>query len=324
MDGIINVLKPTGMTSFDVVGYLRSVLRMKKIGHTGTLDPAAAGVLPVCTGKATKAIEFLMNKDKVYRAELTLGIETDTQDGTGRVIRKKEVSVSESRIEDALKSFVGSYNQIPPMYSALKVDGKKLYELARSGIEVERNAREVKVHFVNILDVKSNRVIFDVGCSKGTYIRTLCSDIGEKLGCGGHMSFLVRTKSGVFNISDSLTLEEIKNHVEEDVLDRKVIGVEKVFSDYNEIVLNLKDTKRFMNGVAIKIEDKMVQESGFLHHFAKRNSSKIMRVQDSSQGFYLRIYDESRKFLALGEVIYSENGLYLKSRKFFASSDLII
>ena len=231
MDGIINVLKPTGMTSFDVVGYLRSVLRMKKIGHTGTLDPAAAGVLPVCTGKATKAIEFLMNKDKVYRAELTLGIETDTQDGTGRVIRKKEVSVSESRIEDALKSFVGSYNQIPPMYSALKVDGKKLYELARSGIEVERNAREVKVYFVNILDVKSNRVIFDVGCSKGTYIRTLCSDIGEKLGCGGHMSFLVRTKSGVFNISDSLTLEEIKNHVEVDVLDRYVIGVEKVFSD---------------------------------------------------------------------------------------------
>jgi len=163
MNGILNVLKPPGMTSFDVVAYLRGILKIKKIGHTGTLDPGAAGVLPVCTGKATKAIEYLSDKDKVYRAELLLGVSTDTQDSYGEVIREQEVKASVEDIEKVIKSFEGDYSQLPPMYSAVKMNGKKLYELARSGIEVERTPRKVKIHFINILSIRGNRVVFDVG-----------------------------------------------------------------------------------------------------------------------------------------------------------------
>ncbi|NLU27566.1 MAG: tRNA pseudouridine(55) synthase TruB, partial [Hungateiclostridium thermocellum] len=248
MNGILNVLKPPGMTSFDVVAYLRGILKIKKIGHTGTLDPGAAGVLPVCTGKATKAIEYLSDKDKVYRAELLLGVSTDTQDSYGEVIREQEVKASVEDIEKVIKSFEGDYSQLPPMYSAVKMNGKKLYELARSGIEVERTPRKVKIHFINILSIRGNRVVFDVGCSKGTYIRTLCSDVGDKLGCGGHMGFLVRLKSGSFDIKNALTLEEIKETAEKGNPEEILTSIDKVFSDYDKIYLNEKDKKRFLNG----------------------------------------------------------------------------
>jgi len=243
MDGILNVLKPPGMTSFDVVAYLRSLFKVKKVGHTGTLDPAAAGVLPVCIGSATKASEFIMGQSKLYRVELILGLGTDTQDLTGRITNLHGVDASFEQIRDIIKGFRGSYMQIPPMYSALKVDGKKLYDLARKGITVERKPREVEIFSIEILDMKRDsfkpevifcrkypsgyenglravsagfqyplvKVILDVECSKGTYIRTLCADIGERLGCGGCMSFLVRLKTGFFHISDSLTLEEIRD-----------------------------------------------------------------------------------------------------------------
>ena len=294
MNGILNVLKPAGMTSFDVIGYLRKILKIKKIGHTGTLDPAAVGVLPICIGKATKAIEFMMDKDKIYRAELTLGISTDTQDSTGETISIKDVSVTREQIINATNSFCGKYLQLPPMYSAIKVNGRKLYDLARAGLEVERKEREVEIHFINILSIRNNRVIFDVGCSKGTYIRTLCSDIGEKLGCGGHMSFLVRTKAGQFSLEDSLTLEEITAFSVEKVLDKRVLGIEKVFDDLSDIILEPADEKRLVNGLSVKLEG----------------------IMDDSLSS-VRVYGENNRFLALGDIIPYNGGYFLKSRKLF-------
>jgi len=294
MNGILNVLKPAGMTSFDVIGYLRKILKIKKIGHTGTLDPAAVGVLPICIGKATKAIEFMMDKDKIYRAELTLGISTDTQDSTGETINIKDVSVTREQIINATNSFCGKYLQLPPMYSAIKVNGRKLYDLARAGLEVERKEREVEIHFINILSIRNNRVIFDVGCSKGTYIRTLCSDIGEKLGCGGHMSFLVRTKAGQFSLEDSLTLEEITAFSVEKVLDKRVLGIEKVFDDLSDIILEPADEKRLVNGLSVKLEG----------------------IMDDSLSS-VRVYGENNRFLALGDIIPYNGGYFLKSRKLF-------
>lgn len=212
MNGIINILKPPGLSSHDVVYAVRRKTRIKKVGHTGTLDPNAAGVLPICIGQATKISNYLLEDVKAYRGELTLGITTDTQDLYGSTIEKKPVNLKEEEIKNAILSFKGEYNQLPPMFSALKVKGKKLYDYAREGLEIERTPRQVTIFDINILYIKGNKVLFDVVCSKGTYIRTLCHDIGTKLGCGGIMSFLIRTKSGVFNIEDAITLEEFKNH----------------------------------------------------------------------------------------------------------------
>lgn len=209
MNGILNILKPPGMTSHDVVSIVRKKLNIKKVGHTGTLDPNAAGVLPICIGKATKISQFLLEGKKKYRAELTLGIETDTQDIYGKVTKRYSITSTEEEIEKAILSFIGDYNQIPPMYSAIKIKGKKLYELARQGIEVEREPRKVKIYNIDIIDINTNKILFDVLCSKGTYIRTLCSDIGKVLGCGGIMSFLIRTKSSDFSLDTTITLEEL-------------------------------------------------------------------------------------------------------------------
>ena len=188
-NGIINVYKEIGFTSHDVVAKLRGILRTKKIGHTGTLDPNAEGVLPVCVGKATKLCEFLLEKSKTYRATMVLGKVTDTQDITGKVLAEKEVAVTKEQIVDTIESFIGGYDQIPPMYSALKVKGKKLYELARQGIEVERKPRFIMLDDIKILDISEDlcHITIDVSCSKGTYIRTLCHDIGDRLGCGACM-----------------------------------------------------------------------------------------------------------------------------------------
>ena len=213
MDGIIAVRKEKGYTSHDVVAKLRGILHMKKIGHTGTLDPDAEGVLPVVLGKATKLAEFLTDKDKTYEAVLHLGLETDTQDMTGTVLKELPVSVTEEQVRAAVSSFLGEQQQIPPMYSALKVNGRKLYEIAREGKTVERKPRTVFFHNIEIQDMKLPLVKISVTCSRGTYIRTLCYDIGKKLGCGACMEELVRTRSGQFRLEDSLTLEEIREHM---------------------------------------------------------------------------------------------------------------
>lgn len=210
LNGILNILKPPGMTSHDVVSVVRKKLNMKKVGHTGTLDPNAAGVLPICIGQATKISQFLLDGKKKYRAELTLGIETNTEDMDGEVLHQREVTSTPEEIREAIFSFIGEYKQIPPMYSAIKINGKKLYELARQGMEVERAERAVTIYHIEIIEIFKEKVIFDVLCSKGTYIRTLCKDIGKTLGCGGVMSFLLRTESSDFSLDTAITIEELQ------------------------------------------------------------------------------------------------------------------
>lgn len=235
-DGIINVYKEKGFTSFDVVAKMRGILGQRKVGHTGTLDPAAEGVLLVCAGKGTRLCDMLTDRDKTYRATLLLGVETDTQDTTGTVLSEKNTDfLKEEEVRAAILSFVGDYDQVPPMYSALKVDGKKLYELAREGKEVERKARPVKIHEIIIESVNLPEVIMTVSCSKGTYIRTLCHDIGKKLLAGGCMKELLRTRVGRFSIEDSLTLAEIQALKDQGRLSETVLPVETVFSEYREI-----------------------------------------------------------------------------------------
>lgn len=229
MDGIINVYKEKGFTSHDVVAKLRGILRMKKIGHTGILDPAAEGVLPVCLGKGTRLCDMLTDKTKTYRAVLLLGQETDTQDTTGVVQAEYPVHVTEEEVRKAIVSFLGDYMQIPPMYSALKVNGKKLYELARQGKEVERQARPVQILDIQIESIDLPRATFFVTCSKGTYIRTLCYDIGRKLGCGGCMESLLRTRVDRFELKDSLTLSQIEKLRDEGRVEEAVVPVEGVF-----------------------------------------------------------------------------------------------
>lgn len=209
LNGILNILKPSGMTSHDVVSVVRKELNVKKVGHTGTLDPNAAGVLPICVGRATKISQYLLDSKKKYRVELTLGVETDTEDIYGTVINRSPVVPAEGEIKKAILSFTGTYNQVPPMHSAIKVKGKKLYELARKGIEIERTPRTVTIYSIDIIEIKGNKAMFDVLCSKGTYMRTLCKDIGNILGCGGTMSFLLRMESGKFGLETAITIEEL-------------------------------------------------------------------------------------------------------------------
>ncbi|MDF2928215.1 tRNA pseudouridine(55) synthase TruB [Anaerospora sp.] len=219
MNGIINILKPPGMTSHDAVSYIRRVFAMKKVGHAGTLDPAAAGVLPVFLGSATRLIEYSTEAAKSYRVEVTFGFETDTGDDTGKVTQTGPCELpARQRLEEVLATFIGAITQIPPVYSAIKVDGKKLYELARAGIAVEPKARQVHIHDIRILEVRRSTLLLDVDCSKGTYIRSLCQDIGRKLGCPAVMSFLVRTKVGDFTLEQAVSIEEISNKKEAIVL----------------------------------------------------------------------------------------------------------
>lgn len=232
MDGVLVVRKEKGFTSHDVVAKLRGILHMKKIGHTGTLDPDAEGVLPVVLGKATRLVELLTEKQKTYEALLHLGIETDTQDMTGKVLGELPVTVSEEQVTEAVNSFLGEQQQIPPMYSALKVDGRKLYELAREGKTVERKPRTVHFYEIRILEIRLPLVRLSVTCSKGTYIRTLCHDIGQKLGCGGCMEELLRTRSGQFTLEDSLTLEEIRELMEKSTLTEHLTGIQEILGEY--------------------------------------------------------------------------------------------
>ena len=250
--GIINVYKEKGFTSFDVVAKLRGILRTKKIGHTGTLDPDAEGVLPVCIGRATKVCDILTDKDKIYEAVMLLGVETDTQDTSGEILKELPVEASEDMVREAILSFVGEYAQVPPMYSALKVNGKKLYELAREGKIVERKARNVQIFSIEILEIALPRVRMSVHCSKGTYIRTLCHDIGQKLGCGGCMEKLLRTKVGVFELKDALKLAEIDVLAKQGVVEERIISVDELFDDYFKVWIKEEFDVVVQNGHTIK------------------------------------------------------------------------
>lgn len=240
INGVINVYKEKGYTSHDVVARLRGILKQKKIGHTGTLDPEAEGVLPVCLGNGTKLCDMLTDKRKEYIAEFLFGVSTDTQDMTGTVLSKKEVDITEKEAEEAILSFLGEYDQIPPMYSACKVNGKRLYELAREGKEVERKSRRVMIYELEILSMNLPEVKIRVLCSKGTYIRTLCHDIGEKLGCGGAMKTLLRTRVERFSLAEAKKLSEIEALAKSGSICTAVTSVEEMFSQLPAI--KVKDT----------------------------------------------------------------------------------
>ena len=279
--GIINVYKEKGFTSHDVVAKLRGIVGQKKIGHTGTLDPDATGVLPVCLGKATKLCDLLTDKNKTYEAVLLLGKTTDTQDITGEVLEEKSTeALTEEKVREAIEGFIGDYEQIPPMYSALKVNGKKLYELAREGKVIERKARPVKILDIQILEIDLPKVRMEVSCSKGTYIRTLCHDIGEKLGCGGCMESLIRTRVSTFRIEDAKTLDEIETLKQEGKLAELLVPIDAMFPFYPKITVK-DDWKAFAkNGNPLDL--KMLKEA--------------CGQDEETQ---VRLYDESGKFIAI-------------------------
>jgi tRNA pseudouridine55 synthase len=257
MDGLLNVLKPVGMTSFDVVSLIRRWTGTRRVGHTGTLDPDAAGVLVVCVGKATRAVEVLTEKDKDYRAELCLGIETDTQDATGSVLRSVVPCMPDERILEAVRGMAGNRMQMPPMYSALKVDGRKLYELAREGKVVERACRPVSISRCEPLTIRRDadriRVLLDVTCSKGTYIRTLCHDIGMMLDCGGHMSFLIRTRSGPFRLGEAVSLEQLAQAAADGTVGQLLIPVDRAFAGIPAVCTDPGTAARLMNGQTVPL-----------------------------------------------------------------------
>lgn len=257
MDGVINVYKEHGYTSHDVVAKLRGILHMKKIGHTGTLDPDAVGVLPVCLGKATKLCELLTDWTKTYEAVLLLGRVTDTQDISGKIMEEHKVDVDECQIMDAVTSFVGDYKQVPPMYSAIKHNGKKLYELARAGIEIEREPRTVRIDAIKINEMhlldEEKTVRITVSCSKGTYIRTLCHDIGGKLGCGACMIKLARTRVGQFVMDDSLTLNQISAFMIKGELENNIYPIWELFH-YPKLVVPKDLEKLLYNGNSFQLD----------------------------------------------------------------------
>ena len=248
MNGILNIYKPTGITSFDVVRIVRKISNVKKVGHAGTLDPEASGVLPVCIGKATKAIDYIMGDFKIYETELKLGVITDTYDKEGKILKESEVNASEEEIIKAIKSFVGEIKQVPPMYSALKVNGKKLYELARAGIEIEREARPIVIYQIDIMSINIPYVEFRVKCSKGTYIRSLCYDIGELLNCGGMMWNLQRTATGQFHLEDTINIEDLNA----ENISMHLMPIEKIFQGNTKITVDDRFIKFLLNGVIVK------------------------------------------------------------------------
>lgn len=300
-NGIIVVNKAGNMTSHDCVNIVRRALKIKRVGHTGTLDPMATGVLPICIGKATKIADYISLGDKEYIAEFKLGIKTDTLDITGAVLEKNDVFVTEEEIREAINSFKGKIMQTPPMYSAKKVKGKKLYELAREGIEINREPVEIEIKELEILEIKTEEKLISIRvlCSKGTYIRSLIDDIGNKLGVGASMTALQRTKSGMFSIDDPhiIDIGEIKKGNLNAV--KNIVGADKIFPDYPKVILSYNLEIRFKNGIFITLND-----LGF----------KKDEVEEES---IYRVYSTAGEFMALGVMINNNGSLVLKVLKSF-------
>lgn len=257
LNGIIIVNKPQDFTSFDVIAKLRGMLHIKKLGHAGTLDPMATGVLPVFVGKATKACDILPVDEKVYKAGFKLGIKTDTQDITGHIIFEERSDVKSDELLNKLEMFLGDIEQIPPMYSAVSVGGKRLYELAREGKVIERKPRKIHVYKIEVLefDEELQSGVLKISCSKGTYIRTIIHDLGEALGTGGVLSSLVRTSSSGYDISESYTLDEIQTLTDSGKgIEEILFTIDSAFEQYEKIVLNSKHTRLYKNGVKLRLE----------------------------------------------------------------------
>lgn len=293
MNGIINVYKEKGYTSHDVVAILRKIAGQKKIGHTGTLDPDATGVLPVCLGRATKVCDLLTDHDKTYETVLLLGKTTDTQDISGEILKEHPTDhLNEVEVTKVIENFKGTYNQIPPMYSALKVNGKKLYELAREGKTVERKSRKVTIYQIHIKKIQLPRVRMEVTCSKGTYIRTLCHDIGNRLGTGGCMEELTRTKVGRFELKDSLKLEELSDLAQNGRLEDALIPLDQMFSELQSVVPAEKYISKAYNGNDF-FKNQLSEDGKFC-------SGEKVRVYDA-QGHFIGVYRymEDRKMFHL-------------------------
>ncbi|MDU5031354.1 MAG: tRNA pseudouridine(55) synthase TruB [Clostridium perfringens] len=294
MNGVINIYKNTGMTSFDVVAIVRRVAKMKKVGHTGTLDPAASGVLPVCLGKATKIIDYIMENKKVYRVNLKLGMVTDTYDLEGEVLREEDAShITKDEILNCINSFLGTIDQVPPMYSALKQNGVRLYELARQGIEVHREARKITIYSIENIKIESNdNIQMDVCCSKGTYIRSFCYDIGEKLNVGATMTALERIQNGTFTKEEAINIEDLT----EELLEKHIISIEKALDSFEKITVNEKFGKLLRNGVKV-FDNRMYSE--------EVEFNKLYRVYEDN-GVFLGLGKRDEKGFKLEKLLIEE------------------
>ncbi|MGL4991093.1 MAG: tRNA pseudouridine(55) synthase TruB [Sarcina sp.] len=280
MNGVINIYKSTGETSFDVVAKVRKIAKIKKVGHTGTLDPEASGILPICIGKATKIIDYIMENKKVYRVTLELGKVTDTYDLEGQVVRTSDTSnIKKDDVQNVVLSFLGDIMQVPPMYSALKKNGVRLYELARKGIEIEREARPVTIYTLENIDIKLPQITMDVCCSKGTYIRSLCYDIGEKLGVGAVMTSLERIQNGPFVLEDAININDLTI----ELLQEHIISIDKALDSFDEFIIeNEKFSKLLINGVEVK-------------------DKRIYNDRNILQNKLYKVYDNDNKLLGLGK-----------------------
>ena len=302
-NGILNIYKEKGYTSHDVVAKLRGIVRQKRIGHTGTLDPDAEGVLPVCLGKATSLCGMLTDQSKIYETVLLLGKVTDTQDLTGRVLEERETQgLTEEEVRSCIAGFAGDYEQLPPMYSALKVNGKKLYELARQGIEVERKKRKVRIHEISIQEISLPWVRMKVHCSKGTYIRTLCHDIGRKLGCGGCMESLLRIRAGCFELSDSVRLGDVEAACAAGNLDKILRPADWVFEHLRAVEILEPYRNLAYNGNPFSLRQmEEIQKAG--EQKPEEDQASRMESGDGksrfSEGEQVRVYDAKGRFIGI-------------------------
>jgi tRNA pseudouridine55 synthase len=307
LSGIIPLYKPAGMTSHDCVMRMRRIARTKKVGHTGTLDPDVTGVLPICIGAATKVADYLHEAPKMYRATMTIGTSTDTQDASGTVIEEKAVQppLTEVQVRSVIQRFIGDIEQVPPMYSAVKVDGQRLHELARQGKTVERKARTVTIYEINVeeMNLTEDRptVTFTVACSKGTYVRTLCVDIGAVLGYPAHMSYLQRIKSGPFTLEQCVTLEQLEQAAEEERLSSLLYPLDLGLTQYPAVTVPPGRVKAIRNGL----------------------SQRHRKPGNWQIGDKIRLYGPDGSFLALHEVVYidKENGVESKAVRVFPEGE---
>ena len=295
MNGVINICKNTGQTSFDVVARVRKIAKTKKVGHTGTLDPEASGVLPICIGKATKIIDYIMENKKVYRVTMKLGVVTDTYDLEGKVIREANAShITEGEVLEVVNTFKGDIMQVPPMFSALKKDGVRLYELARQGIEIEREARPITIHSLENIKIEVPNITMDVCCSKGTYIRSLCYDIGEKLSVGAVMTSLVRIQNGPFMIEEAVNIEDLT----EELLNEHTISIDEALESFDGFVIkNEKFRKLLVNGVSV-MDNRLYNET-------KVEENKLYRVYDNN-GILLGLGKKGSKGFKIEKLLLEE------------------
>ncbi len=297
MDGILNIRKEKGFTSHDVVAIVRRTLHMRKVGHTGTLDPDAEGVLPICVGKATKLSDIIMDGRKSYRAIVRLGITTTTEDASGEIVTQNPVDFDEVQITEAVARFVGEQKQVPPMYSAIKVNGKKLYELAREGKEIERKSRTITIYGIQIRRfLPPDAFEIDVDCSKGTYIRTLCSDIGKALGCGAHMAELLRTQTGTFTLEHAITLQQLEELAKQGRQEEALLSMQEALADYPKAVVVQRAEKLLYNGGRIA--------EPYFH-----------MSQTVQCGNVVTVFDSKKQLVGLYTVTQVEDGLCLKPWK---------